>query len=226
MLPLSATLTRTLTLTLTLSLAPTLPFNPLLTRTLIRTDSHPRPQSSSSLSSSPHRHPGYSTLASSYACPAPGSRPEGRDNNPGVVRHGEGDGAASRILGLHAQSDDDLSTIYLTRLPGGRSPSLLGAGGLIPPWVTQTVRHRRRLEHTHATRPLTRAMCAHTHYRACASRSCADQRWRPPADVSTSLPLWLAPLLVGRRRGGRSCRCGPSAAQLVRRVHVLYTCTR
>jgi hypothetical protein len=35
-------------------------------------------------------------------------------------------------------------TIYLTRLPGGRSPSLLGDGGLIPPWVTQAVRHRRR----------------------------------------------------------------------------------
>jgi len=32
------------------------------------------------------------------------------------------------------------SSNYLTRLPGGRPPSLLGGGGLIPPWVTQAVR--------------------------------------------------------------------------------------
>ena len=54
------------------------------------------------------------------------------------------------------------TAIYLTRLPGGRSSSLLGAGGLIPPWVTQAVRHRRRLEHTHATRPHTRHVCTYS----------------------------------------------------------------
>ena len=64
---------------------------------------------------------------------------------------------------LHSNGLDGLSlTIYLTRLPGGRSPSLLGVGGLIPPWVTQAVRHRRRLEHMHATRPHTRHVCTHS----------------------------------------------------------------
>ena len=116
---------------------------------------------------------------------------------------------------LHSNGLDGMSlTIYLTRLPRGRSPSLLGVGGAIPPWVTQAVRHRRRLEHTHATRPLTRAMCAHTHYRACASRSCADQRWRPPADVSTSTimagasprrPATRRPLLPMRPISGAAC---------------------
>ena len=33
---------------------------------------------------------------------------------------------------------------------------------------------------------LTRAMCTHSLPRVRASRSCADQRWRPPADASTS----------------------------------------
>ena len=64
---------------------------------------------------------------------------------------------------LHSNGLDGLSlTIYLTRLPGGRSPSLLGDGGAIPPWVTQAVRHRRRLEHTHATRPHTRHVCTYS----------------------------------------------------------------
>ena len=39
---------------------------------------------------------------------------------------------------------------------------------------------------THACHPPSHAPCARTHYRASASRSCADQRWRPPADASTS----------------------------------------
>jgi hypothetical protein len=64
---------------------------------------------------------------------------------------------------LHSNGLDGLSlTIYLTRLPGGRSPSLLGDGGAIPPWVTQAVRHRRRLEHTHATHPHTRHVCTYS----------------------------------------------------------------
>ena len=39
---------------------------------------------------------------------------------------------------------------------------------------------------THACHPPSHAPCARTHYRASASRSCADQRWRPPADASVS----------------------------------------
>jgi hypothetical protein len=122
---------------------------------------------------------------------------------------------------LHSNGLDGLSlTIYLTRLPGGRSPSLLGDGGAIPPWVTQAVRHRRRLEHTHA-------MCAHTHYRTRASLSCADQRWRPPADASTStITAGASPRRSATRRPLSPMRRIIGSMRHAAHAHVPYTCTQ
>ena len=126
---------------------------------------------------------------------------------------------------LHSNGLDGLSlTIYLTRLPGGRSPSLLGAGGLIPPWVTQTVRHRRRLEHTHATRPHTRHVHALTTARAPHSRAQTSSGGHRP--TSPPLPLRPAPLLVGRRRGGCALADAAHRRQHAAHAHVPYTCTR
>ena len=39
------------------------------------------------------------------------------------------------------------------------------------------------------TCPRMRHGCAHTHHHACASRSCADHRQRPPADASASATI-------------------------------------
>ena len=80
-------------------------------------------------------------------------------------------------------------------LPG--SPKLFGIVG------ASNTRTPPALSHAPCVQILTTARAPHA--RAQTSGG-GHQPTSPP------LPLWLAPLLVGRRRGGRSCRCGPSAA--------------
>ena len=81
---------------------------------------------------------------------------------------------------------------------------------------------------THACHPPSHTPCARTHYRVCASRSCTDQRWRPPADVSTSTTTAGAsrrrsatrrPLSPMRRIGAAT-----SMRRMCRAVH-MYTVT-
>ena len=65
---------------------------------------------------------------------------------------------------------------------------------------------------THARHPPSHAPCVHILTTARAPHARAQTSGGGHRPTSPPLPLWLAPLLVGRRRGGRSCRCGPSAA--------------
>ena len=130
----------------------------------------------------------------------------------GAARAGERSGSTTApvaAVASHSNGPDGRSA----RMEAGCGPT--ADGPTIGPVCGRptTVRRRRTkvriaLEHTHATRPHTRHVHALTTARAPHARaqtSGGGHRPTPPP-----LPLRPAPLLVGRRRGGRSCRCGRS----------------